>query len=126
MSRRAKRGASVANMEPVLAGRSTLFHPPCLINGLVIEVPHFIRNDKQVFFRIIPALSEFLSYRSTRNSGSLGFPVEVSRFGGVSVRTHAHTPKSGVPPRQFLVILQEPYCEANCSGLQCLLYFSPG
>ena len=34
--------------------------------------------------------------------GSLGFPVEVSGFGGVSVRTHAHTPKSGVPPRQFL------------------------
>jgi hypothetical protein len=33
--------------------------------------------------------------------GSLGVSVEGSRFGGVSVQLHAHTPKSGVPPRRF-------------------------
>jgi hypothetical protein len=38
--------------------------------------------------------------------GSLGFGVKGSGFGGVSVRTHAHTPKSGYPPRKFPVSLK--------------------
>jgi PLP dependent protein len=33
--------------------------------------------------------------------GSLGISVIGPRFGGVSVRTHAHTPKSGVSPQEF-------------------------
>jgi hypothetical protein len=33
--------------------------------------------------------------------GSLGFSVKSTAFGGVSVRTHAHTPKCGVLPRKF-------------------------
>jgi hypothetical protein len=33
--------------------------------------------------------------------GSSGISVIIPRFGGVSVQTHAHTPKSGVPPQDF-------------------------
>jgi hypothetical protein len=33
--------------------------------------------------------------------GSSGNSVRSPRFGGVSMRTHAHTPKSGVPPQDF-------------------------
>jgi hypothetical protein len=36
------------------------------------------------------------------NNGSLGFSVKSAAFGGVSVRTHAHTPKCGVLPRGVL------------------------
>ncbi|HJW90858.1 MAG TPA: hypothetical protein VJ436_09500, partial [Anaerolineales bacterium] len=32
-----------------------------------------------------------------------------ARFGGVSVRTHAHTPKSGYPPRQFPETPRKPH-----------------
>jgi len=32
--------------------------------------------------------------------GSLGIRVKRARFGGVSARTRAHTPKSGYPPRK--------------------------
>ncbi len=34
---------------------------------------------------------------------SLGVTVESPGFGGVGVRKHAHTPKSGSPPRRFLM-----------------------
>ena len=41
-------------------------------------------------------------FQSSNNiNGSPGFTVKRSGFGGVSVRMHAHTPKSGYLPRRF-------------------------
>jgi hypothetical protein len=39
---------------------------------------------------------------SSENEVNWDFPWESAGFGGVSVRPHAHTPKSGYQPRQFL------------------------